>query len=112
MASPGQRDGLLCQHPLAFGPDGSLYAEVWFSTAGGGAAGGIARWDGSQWHALGSGITGDYPDVYALAFGPDGSLYAGGRFSRAGDKPSSNIAQWTEEVPRPVAWFPVALVDQ
>ena len=43
---------------LAFGPDGSLYAGGWFTTAGGVAASRIARWDvaTSSWHPLGSGM--------------------------------------------------------
>src|SRR5258708_19636873 len=33
-----------------------LYATGYFSTAGGVAANGIAKWDGSSWSALGSGV--------------------------------------------------------
>jgi hypothetical protein len=76
------------------GDDGLLYAGGSFTTAGGVAAKAIARWDGIQWHSLGSGLNGH---VYALAVGPDGSLYAGGNFTTAGDKMSSRIAQWTGE---------------
>jgi hypothetical protein len=89
---------------LAVGPDGSLYAGGYFTRAGGVAANYIARWDGSQWHPLGSGIGGIYLDVHALAFGPDGSLYVGGKFTTAGDKPSSNIAQWTGSVNPQWVW--------
>jgi WD40 repeat protein len=99
-------------YALAVGPDGSLYAGGEFTTAGGVAVNSIARWDGSQWHPLGSGIPNNWSWSHALAFDSDGSLFVGGTFARAGDKLSSNIAQWTEEVPRPVAWFPVAFVDQ
>jgi hypothetical protein len=101
-------------HALAVGPDGSLYAGGTFSTAGGVAANLIARWDGAQWHPLGSGIAGyNMPLVDALAFGPVGLLYAGGQFATAGGKPSSAIAQWTGAVVRaPAAWLPVMLIDQ
>ena len=80
---------------LAVGPDGSLYAGGSFTTAGGVPANHIARWDGSLWYSLGSGMGGDTPSVRTLAIEPDGSLYAGGQFYTAGGKPSSYIAQWT-----------------
>ena len=71
---------------LAVGPDGSLYAGGYFTTAGGSEANSIARWDGTAWHPLGSGVnTGGsvyYAKISALAFGPDGSLYAGGYFEK------------------------------
>jgi WD40 repeat protein len=83
-------------YALAVGPDGSLYAGGYFTTAGGVSANRIARWDGVQWHPLGSGMDVDYPYAYvfALAFGPDGSLYAGGRFTTAGGVAANSIARW------------------
>src|SRR5881296_2866745 len=61
--------------------DGSgvaLFVGGDFTFAGGAPANHIARWNGSSWTALGSGIGGaDYPDVRALAVsGSD--VYAGG----------------------------------
>ena len=82
---------------LAVGPDGSLYAGGDFTTAGGVAANRIARWDGTAWHPLGSGMI---QVVYALAVGPDGSLYAGGivhHGRRGGGQPH-----------RPLGWRGVA----
>jgi WD40 repeat protein len=76
---------------LAVGPDGSLYAGGWFTTAGGVAASHIARLDGSQWHPLGSGMNGW---VRALAVGPDGQVYAGGYFTTAGGVAANYIARW------------------
>jgi hypothetical protein len=70
----------------------NLYAGGFFDTAGGALADGIAKWDGSAWSALGSGV-GLY--VYALAAsGTD--LYAGGSFSfgAAGGVPARCIAKW------------------
>lgn len=54
-------------------PGGDVFASGNFGTIGGARANSIARWDGSEWHALGDGLT-----FYAsdLAVGPDGSLYA------------------------------------
>ena len=80
---------------LATGPDGSLYAGGVFTLAGGTGVNYIARWDGSRWHALGSGVSGGWNrDVYALAFGPDGSLYAAGSFEQAGGIVANHVARW------------------
>ena len=74
----------------------NLYAGGWFTTAGGVAVNRIAKWDGSAWSALGSGMMEPYPltaDVFALAVsGTD--LYAGGQFTTAGGVPANNIAKW------------------
>jgi len=72
----------------------ALYAGGSFTVAGGGAANNIAKWDGSGWTALGSGVSGD---VHALAAFDDGSgpvLCAGGSFLSAGGVAASFIAKW------------------
>ena len=67
-----------------------LYAGGDFTTAGGIAANGIAKWNGSSWTALGSGMDGD---VRALAVsGSD--VYAGGGFKTAGGSTANSIAKW------------------
>jgi len=56
----------------------------------------IARWDGSSWSALGSGI-GDpnsYNQISALAVSDTGELFAGGSFSKAGGVNVNNLAKW------------------
>ncbi|HEX6886161.1 MAG TPA: HYR domain-containing protein [Planctomycetota bacterium] len=83
-----------------FGP--ALYAGGLFSTAGGMAASSIARWDGSSWTALGSGVSdggfnGNFPRVNALAVHDDGggpALFAGGDFNSAGGMAARKIAKW------------------
>jgi len=73
-----------------------------FETAGGVAASRIARWDGSAWEPLGSGMSGGVvPDVYALRpWDPDGDgplpaqLIAGGVFTEAGGQTVNCIARW------------------
>jgi hypothetical protein len=72
----------------------ALYAGGIFTTAGGGTANRIARWDGSSWSALGSGMDNS---VNALTEYDDGlgpALYAGGGFSSAIDSGDSYIARW------------------
>lgn len=54
----------------------------------------IARWDGAQWHGLGSGLgTSGFDSVSELAV-YRGELYAMGSFARAGGITVSNIARW------------------
>jgi len=66
-----------------------LYAGGQFTTAGGVPANRIAKWDGSSWSALGSGMN---STVLALAVvGSD--LYAGGNFTSAGGKVSTYMAK-------------------
>jgi len=89
---------------LAVFDDGSgagpaLYVGGVFASAGGTAAKNIAKWNGTSWSALGSGIGGGLPSVTALANFDDGSgagpeLYAGGEFSDAGGVAVNNIAKW------------------
>ena len=77
----------------------TLYAGGWFTKAGGNSANSIAKWNGSSWSALGSGmsgaieINGDGPYVYALAVSGS-TLYAGGSFTKAGGKSANSIAKW------------------
>jgi hypothetical protein len=57
----------------------------------------IARWDGSHWQMLGSGLkhNNGFAHVSSLAMrGRD--LYVGGSFSTAGGKPANNLALWRD----------------
>jgi hypothetical protein len=69
---------------------GDLVVAGTFQFAGAGQANNIARWDGSNWHAYGSGMN---ETVVSLAeyFG---KLIAGGRFSTAGGVTANRIAGW------------------
>src|SRR5258705_9779581 len=68
-----------------------VYVGGAFTNAGGAAANYIAKWDGSSWSALGSGM--DY-QVDALAVSGRGSdLYAGGWFTTAGGKGAGSMAR-------------------
>ena len=58
----------------------------------------VARWDGTEWHALGlgAGIAGDAGEfLNALAL-EDDKVYAGGLITRAGGNVASGIARWSE----------------
>jgi hypothetical protein len=66
-----------------------LYAGGDFTLAGGTGASQIAKWDGSIWSALGSGLN---SVVYALAAPNRDLLYVGGNFTTAGGKFSAHAA--------------------
>jgi hypothetical protein len=51
----------------------------------------IAKWDGSNWTALGSGVNGTVSALTALG----GEVYAGGSFTTAGGGVANRIARWT-----------------
>lgn len=68
-----------------------LYVGGDFTTAGGSSANRVARWDGTNWGALSTGMN---AAVYALTLSRDGKLYAGGGFTTAGDGTISGIAVW------------------
>jgi hypothetical protein len=72
----------------------ALFAGGGFTLAGDVKALNIARWNGTSWAPLGSGIDGG---VDALAVFDDGSgpaLYAGGSFTHAGGVTANSIARW------------------
>ena len=76
----------------------NLYVGGCFGAAGGASATNIAKWDGSTWSALGSGIIGIVAwgwslGVNALAI-RGGDVYAGGSFWSAGGVLATNIAKW------------------
>lgn len=78
---------------LAVDSADNLYAGGYFNTIGGVSTHCIARWDGSQWYALGNGMDNlDY--VRALSFDSSWNLYAGGEFATAGFVVANNIAKW------------------
>jgi hypothetical protein len=86
---------------LAVFDDGSgpaLFAGGSFEDAGGAGANSIAKWDGTNWSPLGSGITGGGPKVIkSMIVFDDGTgpaLFAGGIFSIAGGIPVNHLAKW------------------
>jgi hypothetical protein len=87
----GCTHGGSCVLALAVDSAGNLYAGGNFTTAGGVSANRIAKWDGTAWSALGSGM-GGY--VFALALDAADHLYAGGWFTTVGGVSANHIAKW------------------
>jgi hypothetical protein len=84
-------------------PNGDLVAGGYFGTAGGLPAAAIARWNGTSWSPLGTGITNFLGPavVEALAVLANGDLVAGGFFNLAGGATANHIARWDG-----TAWSP------
>lgn len=80
---------------MAMGPDGVLYAAGSFTSMGGVAnTNNIARWNGSVWSALGTGVTGG-SGILALAVDNQNRLYVGGTFTAMGGVANTlRLAMW------------------
>jgi hypothetical protein len=77
----------------------ALYVGGFISNAGGTPVNKIAKWDGFNWSALGSGVSnGQFStSVYSLCVFDDGSgpaLFVGGTFGNAGAAVANDIAKW------------------
>lgn len=79
---------------LHAGPDGSLYVAGEFTFAGIQAADGVARWDGSSWNPLGSGLgAANGFEIYDIA-STDTHVFFAGTFERAGPHSANGLAAW------------------
>ena len=79
---------------LAVDATGELYAAGLFQFAGSLPVNNIARWDGSQWNALGSGVfSGPSPVISDIKY-KDGTVYVAGSFRSASGVNATNIARW------------------
>jgi len=72
--------------------NGELYATGEFDTAGGVAAQNIAKWNGTQWSPLTSGIDSATGGYALQVFGSE--LFVGGAFNNAGGIASARGARW------------------
>lgn len=92
--SPGTTDDAVLA--MCVQANGDVYAGGMFKTIGGTAANNIARWDGTAWQPLGSGMSGasGFETVTALALLPNGGIVAAGVFASAGGIPANGVAQW------------------
>src|SRR6185436_10069684 len=77
----------------------NLYAGGFFSAMGGVTARYIARWNGSAWSAVGSGMD----DIVYTLTTFRGNLYAGGSFLYAGGAQARYVARWNGS-----SWSPLA----
>ncbi|HXG49420.1 MAG TPA: hypothetical protein VNO52_17485 [Methylomirabilota bacterium] len=77
---------------------GQVFVGGVFTNAGGVPANGLARWDGTNWSALGSGLafpilTDNRARVFALAVS-GGELFVGGAFTHAGGQAAAGLARY------------------
>jgi len=84
---PGANSSVLA---VAVDGDGNVYVGGSFTVIGAVAANHIAKWNGTSWTALGSGMN---STVYALTVSGT-NLYAGGAFTNAGGVATSYVAKW------------------
>jgi hypothetical protein len=88
----------LVVHDDGTGP--AIFAGGGFASIGGTSAAGIARWNGTSWSPLGTGLESVAPvptSVNVLRSFQDGatrSLYVGGHFVLAGGVAANGIARW------------------
>ncbi len=92
----------LCEFDDHLGPRPALYVGGTFTDSGGVPTLNIARWDGSAWSALGSGVTGQVTSMCVYDDGGGPALYVGGQFTSAGGVTSNRIARWDG-----ATWFAV-----
>lgn len=69
----------------------NVYVGGNFTVAGGVIASNIAKWDGSSWSALGSGVNGT---VRSLALDRNDNLIVAGDFTIAGNLSANRVAKW------------------
>lgn len=72
-------------------PGGDLIAVGEFTIMGGHGALNIARWDGTRWNRVGTGMGGDVNTFTTL---PNGDVVAGGSFTTAGGNDANMIARY------------------
>jgi hypothetical protein len=78
---------------MKFSPDGDLYITGGFTSVDGVSnTAYIAKYDGTNWSALGTGLSGGVG--YALEFDYSGNLYIGGTFTTAGGSSHTRLVIW------------------
>lgn len=88
----GALDGVV--RALAVGGN-AVYAGGFFKTAGTVSANNVAKWDGSSWSALGSGVGDGLDRVLALAIPQGDQILAAGTFRMAGSPELFHVARWS-----------------
>ncbi len=90
-AYPGANDAIRAD---AKDSAGNIYVGGQFTEIGGVAASHIAKWDGSAWSPLGSGMNSAVDSLVITG----NALFAGGNFTGAGNKSSAYLALWQPRV--------------
>lgn len=85
---------------------GDLVVGGGFTHMQGAPAQNIARWNGTGWSGLGSGVSGPVHALAAYTFQSLPALYVGGIFSSAGGTAAANLAAWNGS-----SWSAVASVN-
>lgn len=84
---------------LAFAGDGKLYCCGRFTNISGVTASSIARWDGTKWEALGSGLFAASAIDRGVGLAIRGNdVFTVGTFDAAGLTESSGIARWNDTI--------------
>ncbi|MGY3089508.1 hypothetical protein ACVWYF_002556 [Hymenobacter sp. UYAg731] len=81
---------------LAVAGSGEVYAGGVFTQAGGVPANFVAKWNGTAWSSLGTGVdvAVNARSVNAVAVASTGEVYVGGDFTRAGGVSANYVAKW------------------
>ena len=79
---------------LSADDNGNLYIGGQFSNIGNLSTYNIAKWNGTNFIALGDGISGDNAHISSIKLDKSGNLFVAGSFSNAGDIAVNNIAKW------------------
>src|SRR5262249_6411496 len=94
----GVTPNIVLVYSLAVFDDGAgpaLYAGGSFSSIGGVAANGIAKWDGQNWKPLGNGVSNYINDMEVYDDGSGPALFVVGTFLTAGTISAPHIAKWS-----------------
>lgn len=99
VGTPGRMNGVSFLARAIAGSGTNLYAGGPFTAAGQAMVNSIARFDGQNWHSLGSGLSGSStpnvttPAINAIAVSGN-NVYVGGSFTSAGGVGVQNMARW------------------
>jgi hypothetical protein len=91
---PGVHGWVFALHAFDDGTGPALFAGGALDTAGGVSANNIAKWNGTIWSTLGSGLNGEADALQVFDDGSGPALYAGGNFTMAGGASANDIARW------------------
>ena len=86
-------------HNSAIAPNGDVYVVGAFTSIGGVAANRIAKWNGTTWSALSTGLD---DTAYGIKISSNGDVYVGGDFHTAGGIACWHIARWDG-----LSWNPI-----